>query len=205
MEVSAISASINIQSRDSHHSAENIGRRVIENHDSDGDGRLSVQELGNRPELLRRIDSNRDNFADQDELFYALAKRLEKQAGLSIEISLDINVIKASLGNLLSETLETISPENRTSEEQSALDISIRERYIGAIAFDGIDNGQLFSGSTNISPTSDSNNFGNLFSSSQNDGRQLLLDLLVGELGTPRNEAVGILNALQNQSFSIFA
>lgn len=204
MEVSAISASINIQSRDTNRSAESIGRRVIENHDSDGDGRLSVQELGNRPELLQRIDSNRDNFADQDELFYALAKRLEKQAGLSIEISLDINVIKASLGNLLSEALETISQENRISEEQSALDVNIRERYIGAIAIDGLDNDQLFSGSTNVS-SSDSSNFGNLFSSSQNDGQQLLLDLLVGELGTPRNEAVSILNALQNQSFSIFA
>ena len=38
MEISGISASVSIQSRDTQHSAENIGRRVIENNDSDGDG-----------------------------------------------------------------------------------------------------------------------------------------------------------------------
>jgi hypothetical protein len=42
-------------------------------------------------------------------------------------------------------------------------------------------------------------------STTQTDGRQLLLNLLIEELGTPRDEAIAILSTLQNQPFQAVA
>jgi hypothetical protein len=45
----------------------------------------------------------------------------------------------------------------------------------------------------------------NSLPSTQMDGRQLLLSLLIGELGTPPNDATAIVNALQSQPFQTVA
>jgi hypothetical protein len=213
MEISAISSSISVQSRDSQQSAERITTRAIEARDIDGDNRLNVDELGRQSGVFNKVDSNGDNFADQQELFTALAKRLEERNNTTIEISIDINVIKASLGSLLasaidradSDILTNFLDENATSTLDNQVDSNVRERYINALITAGIDDGGVFGSTNGLATATELRDSVNSLSATQIDGRQLLLNLLIEELGTPRDEATAILDTLQNQPFQTVA
>jgi len=213
MEISAITGSINVQSRVSQQSAEIISTRVIEARDIDGDNRLNADELGRQPRILSRIDSNGDNFADQQELFTALTKRLEEKNNVTIEISLNIHVIKANLGSLLagvldrsdSETLTNLLNENTNTAENNQVNTDVRERYIHALITAGIDDGGVFGSTGGLTTSTEVRDSVNPLSTTQTDGRQLLLNLLIEELGTPQDEATAILRTLQNQPFQAVA
>ena len=213
MDIAAISASIGIQTRVSPPNIERTVTRVIENRDVDGDKLLSPAELGNRSDLFNRVDSNGDSFVNQEELFTALSRRLEERSDVSIQISLDINVIKANLGSLLSSIqgqsdsggLVNLLDTDNIPAELSRSDANARERYINAFITDGLDLGGFFNSSGTLSSSTDGINSLNPFVFQQNDGRELLLNLLVEELGTPRQDAVTIINILQSQSFETVA
>lgn len=213
MEISAISSSINVQSRVSQPSAERISTRVIEARDIDGDNRLSANELGRQAGVLSKIDSNGDGFAGQQELFAALANRLEERNNTTIEISLNINIIKANLGSLManvldridSETLTNLPNENGISSNEAQVDSNVRERYINALITAGIDDGGVFASGGGLTTSNELRDSVNSFSTTQVDGRLLLLNLLIDELGTPRDEATTILDTLQNQPFQTVA
>ncbi len=207
MELTAIAANIGIRPPRSLPDPKEISTRIIENNDSDGDNRLGVNELGNG--ILSKVDSNSDNFVNQNELFAALTKRIEEKSNTSIHISLNINVIKANLGSLLSSTLNQSDPdtltnlftENSISTEVNQSSANVRERYINALITSGIEDGGLFSNSTNT----ENNSFLTLSETNQRDGRQLLFNFLVEGLGTPKEDALAILNALQSQPFQTVA
>lgn len=213
MEISAISSSISVQSRVSQRSAEEISTRVIEARDIDGDNRLTANELGRQAEVFSKVDSNSDGFADQQELFSALTKRLEERNNTTIEISLNINIIKANLGSLMadvldrieSETLTNLLNDNRISSDESQVDSNVRERYINALITAGIDDGGVFASEEGLTTSTEVRDSVNSFSTTQIDGRQLLLNLLIEELDTPRDEATSILDTLQNQPFQTVA
>ena len=213
MEISAISSSINVQSRVSQPSAERISTRVIEARDIDGDNRLSANELGGQSGVLSKVDSNGDGFANQQELFAALANRIEERNNTTIEISLNINIIKANLGSLManvldrieSETLTNLLNENAISSNEAQVDSNVRERYINALITAGIDDGGVFASGSGLTTSNELRDSVNSFSTTQIDGRQLLLNLLIDELGTPRDEATTILDTLQNQPFQTVA
>ena len=213
MEISAISSSINVQSRVSQQSAEKISARVLEARDIDGDNRLNVDELGRQAGVFNKIDLNGDNFADQAELFTALAKRLEERNNVTIEISIDINVIKANLGSLLasvidradSDILTNFLNENATSTLDNGVDSNVRERYINALIIAGIDTDGVFGSANGVTTSTEVRDSVDSFSATQIDNRQLLLNLLIEELGTPRDDATAILSTLQNQPFQIIA
>lgn len=181
MEINAITGSIVVQPRSSPQNAERTPTRTTAN---------------------REVEN--DISAGEKELFTALVKRLEESNITSIEVSLNINVIKANLGNLLTtslgrsetETLESLFTDSRISEEANLATVNVRERYISALIAAGTDTNSIFGGTDNsINP----------FSTNQNDGSQLLLNLLTEELGTPRDEATAILNTLQSQPFQTVA
>jgi len=181
MEINAITGSIVVQPLSSPQNAE----------------RIPTQTTANR-------EAQADIFAGQKELFTALVKRLEESNISTDEISLNINVIKANLGNLLTtvlgnsetETIASLFTDGRISDEANLATVEVRERYISALITAGIDSGSLFGGTDNsINP----------FSTNQNDGSQLLLNLLIEELGTPREEATAILNTLKSQPFQTVA
>jgi len=209
MEISAITGSINVQSRVSQQSAERISTSVIEARDIDSDNRLSVDELGRHSGVLNKVDSNGDNFADQQEMFTALTKRLEEKGDPTIEISLNIYVIKANLGSLLasvldragSDTLTNLLNENTNSAEDNQVNSDVRERYINALITAGIDDGGVFGSTGGLGTSTEVRDSVSFLSTTQTDGRQLLLNLLIEELGTPRDEAIAILSTLQNQPF----
>ena len=213
MEISAISGSISVQSHVSQQSAERISTRVLETRDIDGDNRLNVDELGRQPGVFNKIDSNGDNFADQQELFTALAKRLGERNNITIEISLNINIIKANLGSLLASVLDRTESEpltnllngNGISSDNAQVSSNVRERYINALITAGIDDGGVFSSTGGLTTSSELRDSVNVLSTNQTDGRQLLLNLLIDELDTPRDEATTILNTLQNQPFQTLA
>lgn len=213
MEITAISGTIGFQTRGSVNSAERISTRIIKNRDIDGDSRLNVEELGSRSEILNKVDINGDNFADQEELFSALKTRLEENSNTTIEISLNINVIKASLGSLLanfidrpaSDTQTGLSTDNRISNGENQINSDISERYINALITAGIDDGGVFGTSSGLSSTSEVRDSLSSLPARENDGRQLLLNLLIDELGTPPNEASTILTTLQSQPLQIIA
>lgn len=213
MEISAISSSINVQSRVTQQSAEEISTRVIEARDIDGDNRLSANELGRQSEVFSKVDANGDGFADQQELFTALTKRLEERNNTTIEISLNINIIKANLGSLManvldrieSETLTNLPNENGISSDETQVDSNVRERYINALITAGIDDGGVFGSEEGLTTSTEVRDSVNSFSTTQIDGRQLLLNLLIEELDTPRDEATAILDTLQNQPFQTVA
>ena len=213
MEISAITSSISIQSRVSQQSAEKISERVLEARDIDGDNRLNVDELGRQAGVFNKIDLNGDNFVDQQELFSALAKRLEERNNVTIEISIDINVIKANLGSLLasvidradSDILTNFLNENATSTLDNGVDSNVRERYINALITAGIDDGGVFGSANGLTTSTEVRDSVDSFSVTQIDNRQLLLNLLIEELGTPRDDATAILSTLQNQPFQIIA
>lgn len=213
MDIAAISASIGVQARVTPPNIERTVTRVIENRDVDGDKRLSPAELGNRADLFNRVDSNGDSFVNQEELFTALSRRLEERSDVSVQISLNINVIKANLGSLLSSIqgqsdsggLVNLLNTDNIPAELSRSDTNARERYINAFITNDLDLGGFFNSSGTLSSSTDDINSLNPFTFQQNDGRELLLNLLVGELGTPRQDAVTIINILQSQTFETVA
>ena len=213
MEITAITGYLGIRPRTSAQSAEKITSRVFENTDSDGDNQLSVQELRNSSRLLAKVDSNGDNFVNQEELFAGLTKRLEEKSGFSYEISLNINVIKANLGDLLTSVLNRSDSGSLTnllttqgvSTDNSQVNTNANERYIKALITAGIDDGGFFGGTGDVTSNSELSNAISPFSTTQNDGRQLILNLLTSELGTPKEDALAILSVLQSQSFQTVA
>jgi len=213
METTAITGYLGIRSRTSAQSAEKITARVFENRDSDGDNQLSVQELRNSSRLLAKVDANGDNFVNQEELFTGLTKRLEEKSGFSFEVSLNINVIKANLGGLLtsvlnrsdSGSLANLLTTQGVSTDNSQVNTNTNERYIKALITAGIDDGGFFGGTGDLTSNSELRNAISPISTTQNDGRQLLLNLLTSELGTPEEDALAILSVLQSQSFQTIA
>ena len=213
MDIAAISASIGVQARVTPPNIERTVTRVIENRDVDGDKRLSPAELGTRADLFNRVDSNGDSFVNQEELFTALSRRLEERSDVSVQISLNINVIKANLGSLLSSIqgqsdsggLVNLLNTDNIPAELSRSETNARERYINAFITNDLDLGGFFNSSGTLSSSTDDINSLNPFTFQQNDGRELLLNLLVGELGTPRQDAVTIINILQSQTFETVA
>lgn len=213
MEITAITGYLGIRPRTSVQSAESTTARVLENRDNDGDNQLSVQELRNRSGLLAKVDANGDNFVSQEELFAGLTKRLEEKNNFSIEISLNINVIKANLGNLLtivlnrsdSDSLSNLLTTNGVSTDNSQINSNANERYINALITAGIDDGGFLGGTGGLTTSSELRDAISPISTTQNDGRQLLLELLTRELGTPEEDALAILSALQSQSFQTVA
>jgi len=174
-------------------------------------GSIFVQPLSSRQNADRiptRTTANReaetDIFAGKKELFAALVKRLEESNITSFKVSVNINVIKANLGNLLTtflgrsetETLASLFTDSRISDEANLANVDVRERYISALMTAGTDTNSLFGGRSNSI---------NSFLTNQNDGSQLLLNLLIEELGTPQEEATAILNTLQSQPFQTVA
>jgi len=213
MEITAITGYFGIRPQTLVQSAESTTARVFENRDSDGDNQLSVQELGNRSGLLAKVDADGDNFVNQEELFAGLTKRLEEKSDFSIEISLNINVIKANLGNLLtsvlnrsdSDSLSNLFTTNGVSTDNSQVNSYANERYINALITAGIDDGGFLGGTGGLTTSSELRDVISPISTTQNDGRQLLIDLLTRELGTPEEDALAILSALQSQSFQTVA
>ena len=213
MEIVAITGHFGIHSRNSIQSVEKTTARIFENKDSDGDKQLSAQELRNRPRLLDKVDTNGDNFFNQEELFARLTRRLEEKSDFSFEVSLNINVIKANLGDLLASVLNrsdsgslgNLLTTNRGSTENSQTNSNANERYINALITAGIDDGGFSGGTGGLTTNSELRDTLYPLSTTQNDGRQLLLNLLTSELGTPEDDALVILSILQSQSFQTVA
>ena len=213
MEITAITGSFSVQSPVSQRSAEIISTRVIETRDIDGDSRLNADELGSQSGVLSKVDSNGDDFADQQELFTALTKRLEEKNNVTIEISLNIHVIKANLGSLLanvldradSGTLTDLLNEDTILAEDNKVNPDVSERYINALITAGIDDGGVFGGTGGLTTSTGVSDSLNPLSTAQTDGRQLLLNLLIEELNTPPDEATAILTTLQSQPFQAVA
>lgn len=186
MEITAITGYFGIRPRTSIQSAEKITARVFENRDSDGDKQLSVQQLRNRSSLLAKVDANGDNFVNQEELFAGLTKRLEEKSDFSFEVSLNINVIKANLGDLLtsvlnrsdSGSLSNLPTTDRVSTDSSQINSNANERYINALITAGIDDGGFTGGTGGLTTSSELRDAISPISTTQNDGRQLLLNLL---------------------------
>ncbi len=170
-------------------------------------------QSGNRSGILNKVNSNSDIFVNQNELFAALTKRIEERNNTSIQISLNINVIKANLGTLLSstqnqsdsDTLTNLFTEDSIFTEVNQSSSNVRERYINALITSGIEDGGLFSSSSTLSTNTENSSFLNPLAANQGDGRQLLFNLLVQVLGTPAEDALAILNTLQSQSFQTVA
>jgi len=213
MEITAITGYFGIYPRNSVQSTEKTIARVFENKDSDGDNQISVQELANRSSLLAKVDANGDNFVNQEELFAGLTKRLEEKSDFSFEVSLNINVIKANLGDLLtsvlnrsdSDSLSNLLTIKGVSTDNSQINSNANERYINALITAGIDDGGFTGGTGGLTTSSELRNAISPFSTTQNDGGQLLLNLLTRELGTPEEDALAILSVLQSQSFQTIA
>ncbi len=197
MEISAIAGSISVQSRITQQSADRIN---------------NTNELGSTS-LASKIESSGDDFGGQQELFSALVQRLEENNSTTIEISLNINVIKANLGSLLAlvldrdgqGTLDTLLGENGIIANDDQVSPDVQERYINALITGGIDDGGLFGTEGGLTTYNELRESVNSLSTSQTDGRQLLLDLLIGELGTPQDDATSILSTLLSQPFQAVA
>lgn len=163
MEITAITGYFGIRPRTSVQSAEKITARVFENRDSDGDNQISVQELRNRSSLLAKVDVNGDNFVNQEELFAGLTKRLEEKNDFSFEVSLNINVIKANLGDLLtsvlnqsdSGSLSNLLTTTGVSTDNSQINSNANERYINALITAGIDDGGFIGGTGGLTTSSE--------------------------------------------------
>jgi len=197
MEISAISGSLSVQSRISQQNVERV---------------RSADELGRQSRAPGSVSSGEDEFGGQQELFAALTTRLEESNSTTIEISLNINVIKASLGNLMAIVLERNGQESANLLDEVGIAASdaqvssdVRERYINALITAGIDDGGLFGTAGGLTASNEIRDTVNSLSTSQSDGRQLLLDLLIEELDIARDDAAEILNTLVNQPFQAVA
>lgn len=213
MELTAITGYVGIRPQTSVQSTEKITGIVLDKRDSGGGNQLSVQELGNQSAIPAKVDASGDNFANQEELFTGLTKRLEEKSDFSVEISLNINVIKANLGSLVasvlnrseSESLINLLTTDSISSDNAEVNTNANERYINALITAGIDGGGFAGGTGGLTTNSELRDAISPFSATQNDGRQLLLDVLTSELGTPEDDALVILSTLQSQSFQTVA
>ena len=213
MEITAIAGSIGFQTRGTLQSAERINPRISGTRETYGDNRLHVDPPGGRTETLNNVNANENIFGDQQELFSALNSRIAESNNPTIEISLNINIIKANLGSLLATALDQPATDplinssvgTGTFNDGNQIDSNVRERYINALITVGIDDSVLFDGTNGLSTPTDGLDLINSLPSTQGDGRQLLLNLLIGELGTPQDEATAIVNTLQSQPFQTVA
>jgi hypothetical protein len=144
------------------------------------------------------------------ELFSVLAQRLQDRTGISIDVSVSINVIKANLGNLLStiltsddsNILDDLLAENLSQSQVQEADPDVRARLFSALATAGLDDGGLFTSAGTLDNGSGSGIIGAL-SSGSTDGRELLLNLLVNELNTPEDDAFALISIFQENRFEI--
>lgn len=209
MMINGISGTQALQLRSSSSNLENVSSLYTENNNS----QVSPLELKSPEQIFSQVDTNSDSIIDQEELFAALTKKLETRSETSIQISIDINVIKAHIGSLLSsefnrfdsEFINGLSNLANSSGEQSRSDINTRERYISALITADIDNGGFFGNSGTFSSNGGSTSPLSFFSLNQGDGRELLFNLLVDDLETPEQDALTIIQLLQNISFQTYA
>ena len=213
MEITAITGTIGLQARGALQSAERMNPHIPKSRETYGDNRLHVDAPGERAGALNKVSAKDYNLGDQQELFSALLSKLEERSNATIEISININVIKANLGSLLATVLNQPAPDilsgslakTVSSSEADQIDSSVRERYINSLITVGIDDGGIFSGANGLLTTTDGFDSITPLPSTQMDGRQLLLNLLIGDLGTPPDDATAIVNTLQSQPFQTVA
>jgi hypothetical protein len=206
MNIGGIISYTGTQVRDSYQSAEKISNHIIETKDIDGDSQLSIDELGRGSEIINRVDTNGDNLVNQEELLSALSERLREQNINLTNVTINLNVIKTTLGNMISELLTQSDSENLinllTENQISGSNDQLRslelESYLAALSTPGIN--ENFS--VNDNQLIDSQNS---LGSALFDGRLFLLNLLIDRLGTPEEDANNIVDILRNQSFSILA
>jgi len=207
MNIGGIISYTGIQVRNSYQSAEKISNGIIETKEVDGDSQISVEELGRGPEIINRVDINGDSLVNQEELLSALSERLREQNINLTNVTINLNVIKTTLGNMISELLTQSDSENLinllTENQISGSNDQLRslefESYLAALSTPGINENFSFNDNQ---PLSDSQN---LLGSALFDGRLFLLNLLIDRLGTPEEDANNIVDILRNQSFSILA
>lgn len=215
MEIGAVNSSISIRTQISSPRTAEVASRIITRNDTDDDNRLSVSELSKASaRFINKIDTNSDSFVDQEELLTALQRRIGERTDIRVEVSLNINVLKANLGNLLSSILSSDSGSNPLSntfnesilaDGTSEVNTNTRERFIRAFILNGLENRGLPGSSNTLSGIFDSNATISALSNGGNDNRQLLLSLLIDQLNTPEDEANEILKILQEQTFSVVA
>lgn len=207
MNIAGIASYASIQVRNSYQNAEKISNRVIETRDIDGDSKLSVEELGGRSEIINRADVNGDNLVNQEELLSVLSDRLREQNISLTNVTINLNVIKTTLGNMISELLNQSDSEsvinllrdNRGSGSNGQLRSLELESYLAALSTPNINQNFAFNDNQSISDAQ------SILGSALYDGQLFLLNLLVDRLATPEEDATDIINILRNQSFSIVA
>ena len=207
MNIAGIASYASIQVRSSYQNVEKITNRVIETRDIDGDSKLSVEELGGRSEIITRADANGDNRVNQEELLNALSDRLREQNISLTNVTINLNVIKTTLGNMISELLNEADAENALnllSDNQAAngneqLRSLELESYLAALTTPDITENVAFNDTQRISDAQ------TILGSALYDGQLFLLNLLIDRLGTPEEDANDIIDILRNQSFSIVA
>ncbi|MBT8362198.1 MAG: hypothetical protein HKP41_22655 [Desulfobacterales bacterium] len=184
-----------------------ISSRVIETRDIDGDSQLSVEELGTRSGIINSADANGNNLVNQEELLNVLSDRLREQNINLTSVTINLNVIKTTLGNMISELLNQSDSENvinlLADNQSSGSNDQLRsielESYLAALSTPGIN--ENFSINDNQLLSDSQSTLG----SALYDGRLFLLNLLIERLGTPEEDANDIIDILKNQSFSIVA
>jgi hypothetical protein len=207
MNIAGIASYASIQVRSSYQNVEKISNRVIEARDIDGDSKLSVEELGGRFEIITSADANADNRVNQEELLNALSDRLREQNISLTNVTINLNVIKTTLGNMISELLNEADAENALnllSDNQAAngneqLRSLELESYLAALTTPDITENFAFNDTQRISDAQ------TILGSALYDGQLFLLNLLIDRLGTPEEDANDIIDILRNQSFSIVA
>jgi hypothetical protein len=141
------------------------------------------------------------------ELLSALAERIQGGGEGALDLTVSIDIIRANLGGqvanlfsaedpLLGSLISSLDGDSAFSDAST----NLRERLISTLAFDGLDNGALFDSSGNM----DNGSIGAI-SSGDIDTRNLLYGLLVGELGTSRDEAIEVIRVLQQNPFDAVA
>ena len=207
MNIGGIISYAGIQVQNSYQSAGKISNRLIEAKDIDGDSQLSVEELGKRSGIINRADTNGDNLVNQEELLSVLSDRLREQNINLTNVTINLNVIKTTLGNMVSELLNQSDSENLinllTDNQSSGSNDQLRgielESYLAALSTPGINENFSFNDNQLLSDSQST------LGSALYDGRLFLLNLLIDRLGTPEEDANDIIDILKNQSFSIVA
>lgn len=196
MEISAVNAILNLSPRQPNESFPRLGTEQ-----ADAAREIPASQSGQRGEVEGLEGS-------VGELLLALAQRIGEGNEGDIDLSLSISIIRANLG---SQIADLFSQENQllgdllaggTSSSSSEADTNLRQRLFADLALQGLEDGALFNSSGLIE---NGFNTSATTSSAQIDTRTLLYGLLVGELGTSRDEAIEVLQALRQNPFEAFA
>lgn len=193
--------------------AQELSSRIIAKKDANGDGKLTIQELGKKEAQFQKADINNDKLLTKDELITTLTDKIHsrnQELGNSLTT---LNSIKSVLGKLSSEgqglpTAKTITEkifERKDSDHNGLLSAEEMGHRADMFAFADTDKDGSISKDETMDALKNREQSINALSAYASNQGMSLKNLLISKLDISDKEADKILSILDRNTLEIRA